>query len=38
MSLQVGKSFGSFVTHETGHFIYLYIGQIAILLFKTTSA
>ena len=30
----VGKSFGSFVTHETKHFIYFNIGQYAILLFK----
>jgi len=31
----VGKNFGSFVTHETGNFIYLYIGSIAVLLFKS---
>jgi dynein light chain LC8-type len=31
----VGKSFGSFVTHETKHFIYFYIGALAILLFKS---
>ncbi|GAA5983889.1 hypothetical protein JCM11641_006410 [Rhodosporidiobolus odoratus] len=30
----VGKNFGSFCTHESGHFIYLYLGNIAILLFK----
>ena len=30
----VGKNFGSFVTHETKHFIYFYIGNIAVLLFK----
>ncbi len=30
----VGRKFGSFFTHETGHFIYFYLGQIAILLFK----
>ncbi len=32
----VGRNFGSFVTHETRHFIYFYLGQTAILLFKTT--
>ncbi|GAA5840574.1 hypothetical protein JCM5353_004388 [Sporobolomyces roseus] len=30
----VGKSFGSFCTHETNHFLYWYMGNIAILLFK----
>ncbi|GAA5886371.1 hypothetical protein JCM16303_002514 [Sporobolomyces ruberrimus] len=29
-----GKSFGSFCTHETNHFLYWYMGNIAILLFK----
>ena len=31
----VGKRFGSYVTHETRHFIYFYIGHVAILLFKS---
>jgi len=31
----VGKSFGSYVTHETKHFIYFYIGHLAVLLFKS---
>ncbi|SCU91907.1 LAFA_0F06612g1_1 [Lachancea sp. 'fantastica'] len=31
----VGKSFGSYVTHEKGHFIYFYIGPLAFLVFKT---
>lgn len=31
----VGKSFGSYVTHETGNFMYYYLGSIAILLFKS---
>lgn len=30
----VGRSFGSFVTHETKHFVYFYIGQVAIQLWK----
>ena len=30
----VGRNFGSFITHETKHFIYFYTGQVAILLFK----
>ncbi|CCE62874.1 hypothetical protein TPHA_0D02370 [Tetrapisispora phaffii CBS 4417] len=32
----VGKNFGSYVTHEKGHFIYFYIGSTALLVFKTT--
>ncbi|KAI7862528.1 dynein light chain 1, cytoplasmic [Spinellus fusiger] len=31
----VGRNFGSFVTHESKHFIYFYYGPIAILLFKS---
>uniref|UniRef100_A0A5F9D366 Dynein light chain n=1 Tax=Oryctolagus cuniculus TaxID=9986 RepID=A0A5F9D366_RABIT len=31
----VGRNFGSYVTHETEHFIYFYLGQAAILLFKS---
>jgi len=31
----VGRNFGSFVTHETHCFIYFYLGQVAILLFKS---
>jgi len=31
----VGRNFGSYVTHETKHFIYFYMGQVAILLFKS---
>lgn len=31
----VGKSFGSYVTHETKHFVYFYIGNMAVLLFKS---
>ncbi|CAL9730961.1 dynein light chain 1, cytoplasmic [Monosporozyma unispora] len=31
----VGKNFGSFVTHEQGHFLYCYHGPWAVLLFKT---
>ena len=30
----VGRSFGSYVAHEARHFIYFYVGQFAILLFK----
>ncbi|PFH51891.1 hypothetical protein AMATHDRAFT_58102 [Amanita thiersii Skay4041] len=30
----VGKNFGSYVTHETKHFIYFYIGSLAILIWK----
>ncbi|KAJ1734685.1 hypothetical protein H4S06_003335 [Coemansia sp. BCRC 34490] len=31
----VGRSFGSFVTHETHSFIYFYVDQLAVLLFKS---
>merc|ERR1711963_167005 len=31
----VGRNFGSYVTHETRHFIYFCLGQVAILLFKS---
>ncbi|CAF0742010.1 unnamed protein product [Didymodactylos carnosus] len=31
----VGRHFGSYITHETKHFIYFYLGQLAILLFKS---
>ncbi|VDP69680.1 unnamed protein product [Echinostoma caproni] len=31
----VGQNFGSYVTHESNHFIYFYVGNLAILLFKT---
>ena len=31
----VGRSFGSYVTHETKNFLYFYMGQLAILLFKS---
>ncbi|VDL57745.1 unnamed protein product [Hymenolepis diminuta] len=30
-----GRNFGSYVTHETKHFIYFYMGNLAILLFKS---
>ncbi|KAG0478531.1 hypothetical protein HPP92_013250 [Vanilla planifolia] len=31
----VGKNFGSYVTHETNHFIYFYLESKAVLLFKS---
>ena len=31
----VGRNFGSYVTHETKHFIYLYVDHTAVLLFKS---
>eukprot|EP01083_Nonionella_stella_P038691 105185_1 len=31
----VGRSFGSYVTHESGAFAYFYYGQVAILVFKS---
>eukprot|EP00904_Undaria_pinnatifida_P003034 jgi/Undpi1/12731/HiC_scaffold_6.g02399.m1 len=39
----VGRNFGSFVTHDAKHFIYLYRGQasknnVAVLLFKAAGS
>jgi len=31
----VGKNFGSYVTHETKHFIYFYLGPLAFLIWKS---
>ncbi|KAA3670881.1 dynein light chain LC8-type [Paragonimus westermani] len=31
----VGRNFGSYVTHESKHFIYFYMGNNAVLLFKS---
>uniref|UniRef100_A0A673B7J9 Dynein light chain n=1 Tax=Sphaeramia orbicularis TaxID=375764 RepID=A0A673B7J9_9TELE len=31
----IGGHFVSYVTHETKHFIYIYLGQGAMLLFKS---
>ncbi|PWN90151.1 hypothetical protein FA10DRAFT_106573 [Acaromyces ingoldii] len=30
----VGKHYGSYVTHESKHFIYFYLGQIAFLIWR----
>ena len=31
----VGRNFGAYMTHEQGHNVYFYLGQMAVLLFKT---
>lgn len=31
----VGRNFGSFVTHEAQHYIYFYLGQMGVMLFKS---
>ena len=31
----VGSNFGAYMTHEKGHNVYFYVGQQAVLLFKT---
>ena len=31
----VGCNFGAYMTHEKGHYVYFYVGQQAVLLFKT---
>ena len=31
----VGHSFGSYVTHESGRFLFYYIGPYAVLLFRS---
>ncbi|EPY33806.1 dynein light chain LC8-type [Strigomonas culicis] len=33
----VGKNFGSFVTHEMKHYIYLTWGPVSVLLWKSVS-
>ncbi|XP_043344309.1 dynein light chain 1, cytoplasmic-like [Cervus canadensis] len=33
----VGRNFSSYVTRETKHFIYFYLGQVAILLLKART-
>ncbi len=33
--ISIGRNFGSYITHETKHFIYFYLGQVAVLLFKS---
>ena len=30
----VGRSFGAYVTYEAKHFIYFYVGQVAVQLWK----
>lgn len=30
----IGRNFGSFVTHETGCFVYFYLGDKAIMIYK----
>lgn len=30
----IGKNFGSFVTHETKKFLYFYVGDKAVMVFK----
>jgi dynein light chain LC8-type len=31
----VGKNYGSYVTHESQHFLYFFLDDLAILLFKS---
>lgn len=31
----IGTNYGSHVVHATKHFIYFYLGQVAVLLFKS---
>ncbi|KAK5983004.1 Dynein light chain [Trichostrongylus colubriformis] len=31
----VGRNYGSFVTHETYHFMYLYVRKTAVMIFKS---
>jgi len=31
----VGRAFGSALSHEAGNFIYLYVDDIAVLVFRT---
>mmetsp|Transcript_67021 Transcript_67021/g.131982 ORF Transcript_67021/g.131982 Transcript_67021/m.131982 type:complete len:89 (-) Transcript_67021:42-308(-) len=31
----VGRHFASYVTHEKGMYVYFYVGQMGVMLFKT---
>lgn len=33
----VGRKFGSRITHEAGHFLYLHMGNQAVMLFKARA-
>lgn len=33
----VGKSFGSYIAHQTNHMIYFYIGEVAVLLWHSVQ-
>mmetsp|Transcript_9397 Transcript_9397/g.18056 ORF Transcript_9397/g.18056 Transcript_9397/m.18056 type:complete len:92 (-) Transcript_9397:1337-1612(-) len=33
----VGQNFGSFVTHQAQHFVYFFIDETAVLLFRSIS-
>ena len=33
----IGRDFGAYVTHETGRYIYFYIGQKGFLIWSTPS-
>ena len=33
----VGRNFGSYVSHESDHYIYFYVGQTAVLLFRSEA-
>ena len=34
----VGRNFGAYMTYEAQHHVYFYVGQMAVLLFKTVRA
>jgi dynein light chain LC8-type len=31
----IGRNFGTYTIHEQGHNVYFYMGQMAVVLFKT---
>lgn len=33
----VGRLFSSYVTHEAKHYLYFYIGQMGVMIFKSAS-
>merc|ERR1711928_229315 len=33
----VGRNFGSYVTYESGYFIHAYVGNVAVMMFRTTA-
>jgi len=37
LTMKIGRNFGAYVTHETGRYIYFYIGQKGFLIWSTPT-